>query len=77
MLPWKKLRHVGEGTDDQNIRKQFHRDAERVLSVLGVQGESISLNRNEMGKGCWRTLPEGDAVLFGCWECVLWKESKH
>lgn len=53
-------------TDEQNIRKQFHRGAERVLSILGAQVKSISLNRSEMGKGCWRMLPGGDAVLFGC-----------
>lgn len=67
---------MGE-TDEQNIRKQFHRDAERILSILGAQMKSISLNKSEMVKGCWRMLPEGDAVLFGCWECVLWKQSKH
>lgn len=46
----------GGGPGDQNIRKQSHRDAERVLSVLGAQGESISSTGSEMGKGCWRTL---------------------
>lgn len=30
-----------------------------------------------MGKGHQRMFPGGDAVGIGCWECMLWKQSKH
>ena len=75
-MPWKKLRHAGEGTDEQNIRSSST-EVLREYWVFWEHGKSISLNRSDMGKGCWRMLPGGDAVLFGCWECVLWKQSKH